>query len=118
MVQRATPNWNPAAASCPSNIRTKSLVHALQWAIGLEWYLLVDDPWRVAMSTDHPNGGSFLAYPEIVEAADGPHVPAGKCLASLPEQVRNRCAWPICSENIRWKKSASLPAPGRLGFWA
>jgi hypothetical protein len=25
------------------------------------------DPWRVAMSTDHPNGGSFLAYPEIVQ---------------------------------------------------
>src|SRR5262245_8298368 len=44
-----------------------SFVHALQWAIGLEWYLLVNDPWRVAMSTDHPNGGSFLAYPEIVQ---------------------------------------------------
>jgi formylmethanofuran dehydrogenase subunit A len=39
----------------------------LQWAIGLEWYLLVNDPWRIAMSTDHPNGGSFLAYPEIVQ---------------------------------------------------
>jgi formylmethanofuran dehydrogenase subunit A len=27
---------------------------------------LVDDPWRVVMSTDHPNGGSFLAYPQII----------------------------------------------------
>jgi formylmethanofuran dehydrogenase subunit A len=42
------------------------MVHTLQWAIGLEWYLLVDDPWRIAMSTDHPNGGSFMAYPEII----------------------------------------------------
>jgi formylmethanofuran dehydrogenase subunit A len=50
----------------PIEYKNKSLVHALQWAIGLEWYLLVDDPWRVAMSTDHPNGGSFLAYPQIV----------------------------------------------------
>lgn len=50
----------------PIAYRNKSLVHALQWAIGLEWYLLVDDPWRLAMSTDHPNGGSFLAYPQIV----------------------------------------------------
>jgi formylmethanofuran dehydrogenase subunit A len=33
----------------------------------LEWYLLAKDPWRVVMSTDHPNGGSFLAYPEIVQ---------------------------------------------------
>jgi formylmethanofuran dehydrogenase subunit A len=50
----------------PIKYRNKSLVHALQWAIGLEWYLLVEDPWRVVMSTDHPNGGSFLAYPQII----------------------------------------------------
>jgi formylmethanofuran dehydrogenase subunit A len=51
----------------PIKYQDKSFVHALQWAIGLEWYLLVNDPWRVAMSTDHPNGGSFLAYPQIVQ---------------------------------------------------
>jgi formylmethanofuran dehydrogenase subunit A len=50
----------------PIQYRNKSLVHALQWAIGLEWYLLVRDPWRVVMSTDHPNGGSFLSYPQII----------------------------------------------------
>jgi formylmethanofuran dehydrogenase subunit A len=50
----------------PIKYKNKSLVHALQWAIGLEWYLLVHDPWRVVMSTDHPNGGSFLAYPQII----------------------------------------------------
>jgi len=50
----------------PIKYRNKSLVHSLQWAIGLEWYLLVRDPWRVVMSTDHPNGGSFLAYPQII----------------------------------------------------
>jgi len=50
----------------PIEYRNKSLVHSLQWAIGLEWYLLVEDPWRVVMSTDHPNGGSFMAYPQII----------------------------------------------------
>ncbi len=50
----------------PITYKNKSLVHAYQWAIGLEWFLLVNDPWRVAMSTDHPNGGSFLAYPQII----------------------------------------------------
>ncbi len=50
----------------PIEYKNKSLIHSLQWAIGLEWYLLVEDPWRVVMSTDHPNGGSFLAYPEII----------------------------------------------------
>jgi formylmethanofuran dehydrogenase subunit A len=58
-----------AEAGCgvsPITYKNTSLVHALQWAIGLEWYLLVDDPWRVVMSTDHPNGASFLAYPQII----------------------------------------------------
>ncbi len=50
----------------PIKYRNKSLIHALQWAVGLEWYLLMEDPWRVCMSTDHPNGGSFLAYPQII----------------------------------------------------
>jgi formylmethanofuran dehydrogenase subunit A len=50
----------------PIRYRRKSVVHALQWAIGLEWYLLVKNPWQVMMSTDHPNGGSFLAYPQII----------------------------------------------------
>ena len=44
----------------------KSLIHAVQWAIGLEWYLRMDDPWRIAMSSDHPNGGAFIKYPEII----------------------------------------------------
>ncbi len=50
----------------PIEYKNTSAVHAWQWAIGLEWYLMVDDPWRVTMSTDHPNGGSFLAYPQII----------------------------------------------------
>ena len=50
----------------PIEYKQKSLIHAWQWAIGLEWYLLAADPWRLALSTDHPNGGSFLAYPEII----------------------------------------------------
>jgi formylmethanofuran dehydrogenase subunit A len=50
----------------PIEYKDKSLVHSVQWATGLEWYLLVEDPWRIAMTTDHPNGGSFLAYPEII----------------------------------------------------
>jgi len=51
----------------PIEYKNTSLVHSLQWAIGLEWYLLATDPWRVVMSTDHPNGGSFLAYPQIIQ---------------------------------------------------
>lgn len=50
----------------PIKYKHRNFVHALQWAIGLEWYLSVNDPWQVVMSSDHPNGGSFLAYPQII----------------------------------------------------
>ncbi|MBI1904267.1 MAG: formylmethanofuran dehydrogenase subunit A [Planctomycetia bacterium] len=50
----------------PIEYKNKSLVHGLQWAIGMEWFLMVSDPWRVVLSTDHPNGASFLAYPQII----------------------------------------------------
>ncbi len=50
----------------PIEYKDKSHMHTTQWAIGLEWYLLVRDPWRIALSTDHPNGASFVAYPKII----------------------------------------------------
>ena len=73
----------------PIEYRNKSLVHALQWAIGLEWYLLVEDPWRVVMSTDHPNGGSFLAYPQIVQLLMD-RTYRQEVLQSCPAAVRER----------------------------
>jgi formylmethanofuran dehydrogenase subunit A len=50
----------------PFAYRERNYVHALQWAIGLELFLLSRDPWRVVLSTDHPNGGSFLSYPRLI----------------------------------------------------
>jgi formylmethanofuran dehydrogenase subunit A len=50
----------------PYEYKEKAAVAALQWAVGLELFLLARNPWQVALSTDHPNGGSFLAYPELV----------------------------------------------------
>jgi formylmethanofuran dehydrogenase subunit A len=50
----------------PFRYKDESFVNALQWAIGLELFLLVDDPWRLALTTDHPNGGAFTRYPELI----------------------------------------------------
>ena len=74
----------------PITYKNKSLVHALQWAIGLEWYLLMQDPWRIAMSTDHPNGSSFLAYPEII-ALLMDRSRREEMLSRVPAKVRERC---------------------------
>ncbi|WP_274628887.1 formylmethanofuran dehydrogenase subunit A [Arvimicrobium flavum] len=40
---------------------------SLQWAIGLELFLLINDPWRVFFTTDHPNGAPFTVYPQLFE---------------------------------------------------
>jgi formylmethanofuran dehydrogenase subunit A len=50
----------------PFRYRDKSFVHALQWAIGLETFLLCDDPWRIFLTTDHPNGAPFFCYPHLI----------------------------------------------------
>ncbi len=51
----------------PFQYKDKAAVSALQWVIGLELFLLSADPWRVVLSTDHPNGGSFLSYPALIQ---------------------------------------------------
>lgn len=44
----------------------KSSVNTIQWAIGLELALLVKDPRKVALTTDHPNAGPFIGYPLLI----------------------------------------------------
>jgi formylmethanofuran dehydrogenase subunit A len=50
----------------PYEYRAGSFHNAVQFAVGLELFLLIDDPWRVFFTTDHPNGAPFTTYPEII----------------------------------------------------
>jgi formylmethanofuran dehydrogenase subunit A len=50
----------------PFRYRDSSFVNALQWCIGLELFLMVDDPWRIFLTTDHPNGAPFTSYPHLI----------------------------------------------------
>ncbi|MEZ0282050.1 formylmethanofuran dehydrogenase subunit A [Methyloceanibacter sp.] len=50
----------------PMRYRDKSFVNAMQWVIGLETFLLFDDPWRIFLTTDHPNGAPFFFYPHLI----------------------------------------------------
>ena len=51
----------------PFRYRDKNFVNALQWAIGLEIFLMVNDPWRIFLTTDHPNGAPFMSYPHLIK---------------------------------------------------
>lgn len=50
----------------PFKYKDKNFVNALQWAIGLELFLRVSDPWRIFLTTDHPNGAPFTSYPHLI----------------------------------------------------
>jgi formylmethanofuran dehydrogenase subunit A len=74
MLRRISGNkWANADTECesgcgivPFSYQERVYMHALQWAIGLELFLLSKDPWRLVLSTDHPNGGSFMMYPRLI----------------------------------------------------
>jgi formylmethanofuran dehydrogenase subunit A len=74
----------------PMTYRNKNLFNALQWAIGLEWHLMIEDPWRLALSTDSPNGGSFLAYPELIRLLMDRNY-RRDVLATCPPALTDRC---------------------------
>ncbi len=50
----------------PFTYKKSNAVNAIQWSIGLELALMIEDPWKMFMTTDHPNGGPFFAYPKII----------------------------------------------------
>ncbi|PVX24892.1 MAG: formylmethanofuran dehydrogenase subunit A [Candidatus Bathyarchaeum sp.] len=50
----------------PFSYKRTNSVHATQWSIGLEISLLIKEPWKILMTTDHPNGGPFTAYPKVM----------------------------------------------------
>lgn len=54
------------AGVVPMVYRPSVLANAVQWCVGLELMLLVRDPWRIFVTTDHPNAGPFVAYPLII----------------------------------------------------
>ena len=112
----------------PITYQEKSFVHALQWAIGLEWYLLVNDPWQIAMSTDHPNGGAFVAYPEIIALLMSRDY-RREVLKRLPARVKDRCTLADLDREYTLSEIAiitrgspakmlGLPHKGQLGFGA
>ena len=51
----------------PFKYKDKSFVNALQWVIGLEIFLLAEDPWKIFLTTDHPNGAPFTSYPHLIK---------------------------------------------------
>ena len=73
----------------PYTYKERNLVNAVQWAVGLELLLLIDDPWRIFLTTDHPNGGCFWRYPELIRLLMNADF-RRECVKRLPAKAQKR----------------------------
>jgi formylmethanofuran dehydrogenase subunit A len=73
----------------PYTYKGSNLVNAVQWAVGLELLLLIDDPWRIYLTTDHPNGACFWRYPEIIRLLMNADF-RRECVEKLPAKALER----------------------------
>ena len=55
-----------ASGLIPSIYSQHAPVSVLQWAVGLEFFMGVKDPWKIVLTTDSPNAGPFIRYPKII----------------------------------------------------
>ena len=96
----------------PFRYRRKSYANAIQWSIGLELALLVRDPWKIFMTTDHPNGGPFTSYPRIIawlmskKARDA-------TLKRINPRARNRSLLPSIDRELTFYELAIMTRAGQ-----
>lgn len=77
----------------PFKYKRNSPVHAIQWTIGLELALLIKSPWKIFLTTDHPNAGPFTAYPRIITWLMSKHA-RKKVLDTINKKARTKSILP------------------------
>ncbi len=99
----------------PFRYREQSYVNALQWAIGLEIFLLVNNPWQVVLTTDHPNGGPFTSYPHLIRLLMDKSF-RDEQIAKLHPEVAAHCALRSIARELTLAEVAVMTraAPARL----
>jgi formylmethanofuran dehydrogenase subunit A len=103
------------AGIVPYDYRRSDFYNAVQWAVGLELFLLINDPWRVFFTTDHPNGAPFTTYPEIFALLMSRDLRA-KWIADLPDAAMAVTTLPSLKREYTLPEIATMTraAPARL----
>jgi formylmethanofuran dehydrogenase subunit A len=99
----------------PYNYRRNDFYNAVQWAVGLELFLLIKDPWRVFFTTDHPNGAPFTTYPEIFALLMSRDLRA-QWMADLPPAAMKMTTLPSIAREYSVTEIATMTraAPAKL----
>ena len=95
----------------PYVYKDRNLVNAVQWAAGLELLLLIDDPWRLFLTTDHPNGGAFWRYPEIIRLLMDVEFRKEE-IRKLPQRARDRIVLPDLDREYTLSEIAVITSAG------
>lgn len=112
----------------PMQYQPKNLVNSIQWLTGMELFLLIENPWQVFLTTDHPNGGPFFCYPQVIkllmdrgyraEILAGIH-PRARRRALLPELDREYSLYEIAIiTRAGTARALGLEKKGHLGVGA
>ena len=96
----------------PFRYRRKSYVHAIQWSIGLELALLIKDPWKIFMTTDHPNAGPFTSYPRIIAWLMSRKAREAT-LSRINPRARNRSLLPSIDRELGFCEIAMMTRAGQ-----
>jgi formylmethanofuran dehydrogenase subunit A len=99
----------------PYLYRENDFANAVQWACGLELFLLIADPRRIFFTTDHPNGAPFTTYPEIFALIMSRDARA-EALARLPQQAVAMTTLPSIGREYSLQEIAIMTraAPAKL----
>jgi formylmethanofuran dehydrogenase subunit A len=99
----------------PYNYRAKDFYNAVQWCVGLELFLLIDDPSRVFFTTDHPNGAPFTTYPDIFALLMDRELRAS-WIETLPPQVKEVTTLSSIKREYSFNEIATMTraAPAKL----
>jgi formylmethanofuran dehydrogenase subunit A len=99
----------------PYRYRRTNFFNAVQWAAGLELFLLIDDPWRVFFTTDHPNGAPFTTYPDLFALLLSRDLRT-QWIGTVPAEAMAVTTLPSISREYTWPEIATMTraAPARL----
>jgi len=117
-----------SAGIVPFTYKRSSFVHATQWSIGLELALSVEDPWKIYMTTDHPNAAPFIFYPRIISWLVS-RTAREKLLKKVSKRARHKSLLPTIDREYTFydvaiatragqAKSLGLKDKGHLGVGA
>jgi formylmethanofuran dehydrogenase subunit A len=99
----------------PYDYRRTDFYNAVQWAAGLELFLLTNDPWRVFFTTDHPNGAPFTSYPDILALLMDRDLRA-QWMATMPKEAMAVTTLPSITREYTLPEIATMTraAPAKL----